>query len=98
MESLLQKHIGFTLSVHSNDQNDTQAEIIQALVEDKFKDAVLLVLANNQDFPNALNVTEIMDKLSLHYRNWYIQATYYTNGNGLHEGLDWLSNLLHKQK
>ncbi|KAK1345427.1 hypothetical protein QTO34_007884 [Cnephaeus nilssonii] len=84
LEPLLQEHTGFILSVDSNDQE----EIIQMLVEDEFKDAVLLVFANNQDFPNALNVTEIMNKLILHYRNWYIQATCYTSGNGLQEGLD----------
>ena len=27
-------------------------------------------------------------------RNWYIQATCATSGDGLYEGLDWLSNQL----
>lgn len=40
---------------------------------------------------------EITDKLGLHNmrnRKWFIQATCATNGEGLYEGLDWLSNTL----
>ena len=50
-----------------------------------------------QDLPNAMNAAEITDKLGLHSlrnRNWYIQATCATSGDGLYEGLDWLSNQL----
>ena len=53
-----------------------------------------------QDLPNAMNAAEITDKLGLHSlrnRNWYIQATCATSGDGLYEGLDWLSSQL-KQK
>ena len=44
-----------------------------------------------------MNAAELTDKLSLHslrQRNWYIQATCATTGDGLYEGLDWLSNQL----
>ena len=54
-----------------------------------------------QDLPNAMNAAEITDKLALHQlrqRNWYIQATCATSGDGLYEGLDWLSNQLKNQK
>lgn len=54
-----------------------------------------------QDLPNAMNAAEITDKLGLHslrQRNWYIQATCATSGDGLYEGLDWLSNQLKNQK
>nr|CAD7601626.1 unnamed protein product [Timema genevievae] len=50
-----------------------------------------------EDLPNAMNAAEITDKLGLHSlrnRNWYIQATCATSGDGLYEGLDWLSNQL----
>ncbi|KAE8689340.1 ADP-ribosylation factor 1 [Hibiscus syriacus] len=56
---------------------------------------VLLVFANKQDLPNAMNAAEITDKLGLHslrQRHWYIQSTCATSGEGLYEGLDWLSN------
>ena len=54
-----------------------------------------------QDLPNAMNAAEITDKLGLHslrQRNWYIQATCATSGDGLYEGLDWLSNQLKNQR
>ena len=54
-----------------------------------------------QDLPNAMNAAEITDKLGLHSlrnRQWYIQATCATSGDGLYEGLDWLSNQLKNAK
>ena len=55
----------------------------------------------SKDLPNAMNAAEITDKLGLHSlrnRNWYIQATCATSGDGLYEGLDWLSNQLKNAK
>ncbi|KTG32390.1 hypothetical protein cypCar_00027397 [Cyprinus carpio] len=54
-----------------------------------------------EDLPNAMNAAEITDKLGLHslrHRNWYIQATCATSGDGLYEGLDWLANQLKNKK
>ncbi|KAG4302452.1 hypothetical protein PCK1_001288 [Pneumocystis canis] len=34
---------------------------------------------------------------ALRHRNWYIQATCATSGDGLYEGLDWLSCNLKKR-
>ncbi|XP_072255580.1 ADP-ribosylation factor 3 [Pyxicephalus adspersus] len=53
------------------------------------------------DLPNAMNAAEITDKLGLHslrHRNWYIQSTCATSGDGLYEGLDWLANQLKNKK
>ena len=64
------------------------------LNEDELRDALLLVFANKQDLPNAMNAAEITDKLGLHslrQRSWYIQATCATSGDGLYEGLHLLS-------
>ena len=43
-------------------------------VQDELRDAVLLVFANKQDLPNAMNAAEITDKLGLHslrQRHWF---------------------------
>ena len=43
-------------------------------LQDELRDAVLLVFANKQDLPNAMNAAEITDKLGLHslrQRHWY---------------------------
>lgn len=47
------------------------------LNEDELRDALLLVFANKQDLPNAMNAAEITDKLglqALRQRTWYIQV------------------------
>ncbi|CAG9316350.1 unnamed protein product [Blepharisma stoltei] len=57
----------------------------------------LLVLANKQDLPNPIKVSEIVDKLNLHSikdREWFIQATSGITGEGLFEGLEWLRTVL----
>ncbi len=51
-----------------------------------------------QDLPNAMSTSDITDKLGLHslrQRNPYIQACA-TSGEGLYEGLDWMSTQLAK--
>ncbi|XP_059956685.1 ADP-ribosylation factor 1-like [Mesoplodon densirostris] len=81
--------------------NEAREELMRMLAEDALRDAVLLVFANKQDLPDATNAAEITDKLGLHslrHRNWYIQAPCATSGDGLYEGLDWLSNQLQNQK
>merc|ERR1712108_71345 len=65
--------------------------------QDEFREAKLLVFANKQDLPHAMSVAEVTDKLGLHSirdRKWYIQSCCATSGDGLYEGLDWLSNAL----
>ncbi|KAI8436795.1 hypothetical protein MSG28_010256 [Choristoneura fumiferana] len=65
--------------------------------QDKIRPLWRHYFQNTQDLPNAMNAAEITDKLGLHSlrnRNWYIQATCATSGDGLYEGLDWLSNQL----
>jgi len=91
---------GLIFVVDSNDRErvgEARDELNRMLAEDELRDAVLLVFANKQDLPNAMNAAEITEKLDLHKmrgRNWFIQATCATNGEGLYEGLDWLSNQL----
>ncbi|XP_035577736.1 ADP-ribosylation factor 1-like [Zalophus californianus] len=88
----------------SNDRervNEAREELMRMLAEDELRDAILLVFANERDLPNGMNAAEITDKLgpqSLRHRNWYIQAICATSGDGLYEGLDWLSNQLRNQK
>eukprot|EP00027_Filamoeba_sp_ATCC50430_P001703 CAMPEP_0168556484 /NCGR_PEP_ID=MMETSP0413-20121227/8905_1 /TAXON_ID=136452 /ORGANISM="Filamoeba nolandi, Strain NC-AS-23-1" /LENGTH=180 /DNA_ID=CAMNT_0008587429 /DNA_START=115 /DNA_END=657 /DNA_ORIENTATION=+ len=91
---------GLIFVIDSNDReriSEAREELDKMLSEDELRDAVLLVFANKQDLPNAMSVAEITDKLGLHQmrqRKWYIQAACATSGDGLYEGLDWLSNAL----
>ncbi|KAK2157600.1 hypothetical protein LSH36_188g05013 [Paralvinella palmiformis] len=93
---------GLIFVVDSNDRErvaEAQDELSKMLSEDELRDAVLLVFANKQDLPNAMTAAEITDKLGLSQlrgRRWYIQGTCATQGQGLYEGLDWLSAELSK--
>mmetsp|Transcript_14712 Transcript_14712/g.16335 ORF Transcript_14712/g.16335 Transcript_14712/m.16335 type:complete len:180 (+) Transcript_14712:91-630(+) len=91
---------GVIYVVDSNDReriDEGALELQKLLREDELREAVILVLANKQDLPNAMSVAEVTDKLGLHAlrsRQWYIQATCATSGDGLYEGLDWLAQAL----
>ena len=95
---------GLIFVVDSNDReriSEAREELAKMLSEDELRDAVLLVFANKQDLPNAMSAAEMTDKLGLHglrHRTWYIQGCIATNGDGLYEGLDWLSATLQKRK
>ncbi|KAJ6304797.1 hypothetical protein OIU78_020373, partial [Salix suchowensis] len=89
---------GLIFVIDSNDRDrvtEARDELHRMLSEDELRDATLLIFANKQDLPNAMSVSEITDKLGLHslrQRRWYIQAACATSGQGLYEGLDWLSS------
>jgi len=82
-------------------EHSAKEELNRMLAEDELRDAVLLVFANKQDLPNAMKVQEVTEKLGLNKlrnRQWYIQGCAATTGDGLYEGLDWLSATLGKKK
>lgn len=91
---------GLIFVVDSNDRErigEAKDELDKMLQEDELQDSILLVFANKSDLPNAFSVSEMTDKLGLHSlrsRKWYVQASCATQGTGLYEGLDWLSNKL----
>lgn len=93
---------GLIFVVDSNDRDrivEAERELQNMLREDELREAVLLVFANKQDLPNAMSASELTEKLGLgHLRNrqWFIQSACATQGQGLYEGLDWLSNELSK--
>ncbi|CAD6567327.1 MAG: hypothetical protein CYPHOPRED_001617 [Cyphobasidiales sp. Tagirdzhanova-0007] len=94
---------GIIFVVDSNDHErvtEAREELQRMLNEDELRDALLLIFANKQDLPNAMGAPEITDKLGLHAlrnRDWFIQATCATSGDGLYEGLEWLSEKLKKR-
>ncbi|KAJ7583838.1 ADP-ribosylation factor 3 [Mycena floridula] len=94
---------GIIFVVDSNDRervDEVREEMHAMLVEDELRDANLLILANKQDLPNAMNTAELTDKLGLHglrSRNWFIQATCAKSGEGLYEGLEYLARTLGKR-
>lgn len=95
---------GLIFVVDSNDRErvlEAKTELYRLLKEEELKDAVLLVLANKQDLANAMATSELSEKLGLHSlrgRNWFIQATCALKGQGIYEGLEWLSQQMKNRK
>ncbi|CAJ1380491.1 unnamed protein product [Effrenium voratum] len=95
---------GLIYVVDSSDRDriqDAKEELQKILAEQEMEDAALLVLANKQDLPNAMTAAEVVDKLELQklrHRQWFIQSTCAPTGDGLYEGLDWLSRTLASRK
>merc|ERR1712182_95971 len=95
---------GLIFVVDSNDRDrieDAKEELNKMLSEDEMRDAILLVFANKQDLPNAMQAPEVTEKLglqSMRNRQWFIQSACATTGDGLYEGLDWLSRTLQTKK
>lgn len=93
---------GLIFVVDSNDReriNEAKDELNKMLGEDELRDAIVLIYANKQDLPNAMSVSDVQQALALQEyrgRKWYIQSTCATQGQGLLEGLDWLSAELAK--
>jgi ADP-ribosylation factor protein 1 len=86
--------------VDANDRDrahEASEELQKMMGDDALRNSTLLVLANKQDLPHAMNANELKDKLKLNQlrqKNWFIQPTCATTGEGLFEGLDWLSQQL----
>merc|ERR1712021_269155 len=91
---------GLIFVVDSNDRDriqDAREEIAKILSEDEMRDAVVLVFANKQDLPNSMPAAEVIEKLGLQTmqnRKWFVQSACATTGDGLYEGLDWMSRTL----
>eukprot|EP00928_Gymnodinium_smaydae_P038740 TRINITY_DN26648_c0_g1_i4.p1 TRINITY_DN26648_c0_g1~~TRINITY_DN26648_c0_g1_i4.p1 ORF type:complete len:591 (-),score=136.89 TRINITY_DN26648_c0_g1_i4:88-1860(-) len=90
---------GLIFVVDSNDRErivDAKNELHRILGEHEMRGACLLVYANKQDLPNAMPAQEIGEKLGLddlRGHGWFLQPACASTGDGLMEGLDWMSNI-----
>lgn len=75
----------------------SKMEFFNLLIHNDLKDAVILVFANKKDLPTAKNAAEITELFSLQEiknHDWHIQSCCALSGEGLEEGLDWLTSKL----
>lgn len=83
--------------VDSNDRErleEASDELWNVLNDDEMIGKPLLVYANKQDLSDAVSVTEMMEHLRLitcKSRPWFIQPSCAKSGDGIYEGIDWLS-------
>jgi len=74
--------------------DEARRELHKIISDREMKDAIILVFANKQDLRGAFTPEEIPEKLGLtrlRNRTWYVQPCVATQGDGLTEGLTWLS-------
>lgn len=93
---------GVIFVVDSSDERrmELAAQEVEKTMSDPFlSEARLVVFANKQDLPQALSPSEVIQKLRLNNlkQKWFVQGTSATSGQGLYEGLDWLSANLPKK-
>lgn len=76
-------------------------ELFELLDEEKLKNVPLLVYANKQDLATAAKANEIAEGLhllSIRDRSWQIQACSAVTGEGIKDGMDWISKNLRQQQ
>ncbi|XP_070622796.1 ADP-ribosylation factor-like protein 2 [Erythrolamprus reginae] len=87
---------GLIWVVDSADQQrleDCKKELETLLVEERLSGATLLIFANKQDLPGALNTSAIQEALDLDSivsHHWCIQGCSAYTGENLLAGIDWL--------
>mmetsp|Transcript_1483 Transcript_1483/g.2221 ORF Transcript_1483/g.2221 Transcript_1483/m.2221 type:complete len:182 (-) Transcript_1483:137-682(-) len=92
----------FVVDSSDRDRIDLAREELQKMLEEEqLRNAAVLVYANKQDLPHAFTAAEVAEKLHLptnRHHAWYIQSTCAVSGDGLYEGLDWLTRRLAQQQ
>lgn len=91
---------GLIFIVDSNDLErlgNARHELSKLLEQEHLKEAALLVFANKQELPGALPVQDVTHSLGLREvegHPWFVQPSCAITGDGLYEGLGWLSDVL----
>ena len=71
------------------------------LGQDEMRGVPLVVMANKQDMPHALTISEITTKLDLRklcaQRDWHVQGTSATSGAGICEALEAMAKFVGKR-
>eukprot|EP01091_Cochliopodium_minus_P007328 TRINITY_DN17224_c0_g1_i1.p1 TRINITY_DN17224_c0_g1~~TRINITY_DN17224_c0_g1_i1.p1 ORF type:complete len:174 (+),score=28.64 TRINITY_DN17224_c0_g1_i1:34-555(+) len=86
--------------VDSSDVNriEESREELNDVLKSEFlkKDSKVLIYANKQDIKDSFNQKQIYDKLKLQFvkQTFHVQPCSALNGDGLKEGLEWLSNII----
>mmetsp|Transcript_47539 Transcript_47539/g.117722 ORF Transcript_47539/g.117722 Transcript_47539/m.117722 type:complete len:188 (+) Transcript_47539:79-642(+) len=85
--------------VDSNDPDrlgEAREELHRVLADEGLRHAHVLLLANKQDLPRAMPANKLAECLGMHslHQHWYVQPCSAVTGDGLYDGLDWLSTEL----
>ncbi|PAA72295.1 hypothetical protein BOX15_Mlig019960g2 [Macrostomum lignano] len=76
---------------------EARQELLGVLEADEMRRVPVVVVANKQDLPHAVSVSELAGALGLHKltgRQWHIQGATATTGDGIYESMHELSRLV----
>ena len=94
---------GLIWVVDSSDRErleEARAELERLLGVVDMRGMPVLVVANKQDLPGAMDAAELTQRLgmeSLGQRAWHVQAACAVTGEGVREGLGWMAQALEKK-
>ncbi|KAK9238549.1 ADP-ribosylation factor family-domain-containing protein [Lipomyces kononenkoae] len=94
---------GLIFVVDSSDRKrigEARQELHRIISDLEMRNCLLLIFANKQDLPDAMTPSEItkeLDLANLKDRMWFVQPSTAKTGDGLAEGLTWLSANIPKQ-
>ncbi|XP_031560493.1 ADP-ribosylation factor-like [Actinia tenebrosa] len=80
---------------------EAREELFGVIDSEEFVGVPVVVLANKQDLPAAMNASQMVEKLGLsaHKKNpWHVQETCAKTGDGLYEGLEQLVKMVKEFK
>ncbi|KAI0153169.1 ADP-ribosylation factor 6 [Xylariaceae sp. FL1272] len=94
---------GLIFVIDSSDtarMDEARQELHRIINDREMKDSLLLVFANKQDIKGAMSPKDVTTALQLEKlggRGWYVVPSCATTGEGLLEGLSWLSTHIKAQ-
>lgn len=77
----------------------TKAELYNMLNHEDLRHSSVLIYANKQDIKGSMSVAEISEQLnltSIKDHGWHIQACCALTGEGLYQGLEWITSQIRK--
>ncbi|XP_061181637.1 uncharacterized protein LOC133190170 [Saccostrea echinata] len=95
---------GLVYVVDSNDREriaESREELFGILQYDEMRGVPVMIIANKQDLPNALNTSQVAEMMCLHKitsRKWFIQSACATTGEGIYEAMQELSTMVKDYK
>ena len=91
---------GIIFVVDSNEKETFEIArdiLLECLNDERLKDAAFLIFANKQDLNGAISpieLTKILEIEKIKNRKWFVQGCSAVSGQGIKEGLDWLTDTL----
>ena len=89
----------FVVDLNDKERIHEARDKLHRVLSDDPSQASLLVLANKQDIPEAMSIPEVTAALDLHKvqdRKYFVQGCCAKAGEGLCEGLQWLTSAIGK--